>query len=84
MAEAIREHFRRNLYENVAGGAGISVIFRSVCPALNPTPLPIDLDEAETTAIFVLSEANLSSDLDYVAYVKDIAKQTENRGLHTG
>lgn len=29
LAEILRGHFRRELYQNVAGGTGLSVIFRS-------------------------------------------------------
>jgi hypothetical protein len=63
IAEALREHFRRKLYENVAGGTGLSVLFRSTAVPGGPVPLPIDLNDAETTAIVVLerfpAEVNL-------------------------
>jgi hypothetical protein len=28
LAETLRSHFRRELYKNIAGGTGLSVIFR--------------------------------------------------------
>jgi len=81
ISEAVREHFRRKLYENVAGGTGLSVIFRSVPASGSPVPLPIKLDEAETTAIIVLTESNLVGDPKWVEYVKALADQTEGAGL---
>lgn len=74
IAESLRKHFRRELYENVAGGAGLSVIFRSAPGPGSDTPLPIDLDEAETTAVVVLMEPTLVRD---VGYVHELAERTE-------
>ena len=81
MAEALREHFRRKLYENVAGGTGLSVIFRSVVAPGSSVPLPIDLNEAETTAVVVLAESNLVGDPNWVDYVKLLAANAEAAGL---
>lgn len=81
IAEVLREHFRRKLYENVAGGTGLSVIFRSAPVPGSATPLPIDLDEAETTAIVVLAESMLAGDADWVHYVRELVERTESAGL---
>src|SRR5690349_2260801 len=81
IAEALREHFRRKLYENVAGGTGLSVIFRSTAAPRSSVPLPIDLDESETTAVVVLAESTLVGDPDWVEYVHGLAEQTEIAGL---
>lgn len=81
IAEALREHFRRKLYENVAGGTGLSVIFRSAAAPISSVPLPIELNEAETTAVVVLAESNLAVDADWVEYVRTLAAQTEAAGL---
>ncbi|ABE46623.1 toll/interleukin-1 receptor domain-containing protein [Polaromonas sp. JS666] len=81
IAEALREHFRRKHYENVAGGTGLSIIFRST-PAHNASaPIPIDLDEAETTAIVVLVESNLSADTNWIHYVRELEDRAEAVGL---
>ncbi len=50
IANSILSQFRRQLFENVAGGAGISVIFRSIPWHNSDVPLPIDFSEAESTA----------------------------------
>ncbi len=81
MAESLREHFRRALYENVAGGTGISVIFRSAPAPGSATPLLIDLDEAETTAIVVLADSALAEDPAWVAYLRELFDRTDAAGL---
>ena len=42
------------LFENVAGGTGLSVLYRSAPPAGAAAPLPIDFDEGETAAVVLL------------------------------
>jgi hypothetical protein len=81
IAELLREHFRRKLYENVAGGTGISVIFRSAPAPMSATPMPIDLDEAETTAIVVIADPALAEDHAWVGYVHELVQRTEAAGL---
>jgi hypothetical protein len=81
IGESLREHFRRKLYENVAGGTGISVIFRSTSAPGSATPLPIDLDEAEANAIVVLVESTLITDNAWVDYVHELVECTEAAGL---
>jgi TIR domain len=83
IAEALREHFRRKLFENVAGGTGLSVIFRSAAIPGNDAPPPIDLDDAETTAAIILADSHLVEDPGWVLYVHNLVEQTEVRGLGT-
>ena len=82
IAEAIRGHFRRELYENVAGGTGLSVVFRSLPPPGDVVPLDIDLDEAHATAIVILADSLLAADMQWVAYVQSIGERAEAAGLH--
>src|SRR5690242_7552584 len=81
IAEALRQHFRRKLYENVTGGTGLSVIFRSAAAPGATTPLPIDLDDAETTAVVVLGESALAQDGKWVRYVRELVGRTEAAGM---
>jgi TIR domain len=81
IAEALREHFRRKLYENVAGGTGLSVLFRSTAVPRGSVPLPIDLSDAETTAIVVLADRALAADANWNGYVKELLEGTEAAGL---
>lgn len=81
IAESLRQHFRRKLYENVAGGTGLSVLFRSAPAPGSTTPIPIDLDEADTTAVVVLADSTLVADNDWADYLKKLVDRTEASGL---
>ena len=81
MAQLLHDHFRRKLYENVTGGTGLSVLFRSAPAPGSVTPLLIQFDEAETTAIVVLAESNLVRDKAWCEYVRDLAARTEEAGF---
>ncbi|CAM5209422.1 hypothetical protein CDEF62S_06051 [Castellaniella defragrans] len=83
IAEAIRGHFRRDLYENIAGGTGLSVIFRSLPPPGCALPLEIDVDEAYTTAVVILADNTLAADPQWVAYASKLGEQAEAIGLRT-
>ena len=82
IAEAIRSHFRRQLYENVAGGTGLSVVFRTHPPPGNAVPLDIDFDEAHATAMVILADSALAADPQWVAYVRVLGERAEATGLH--
>lgn len=81
IAESLRKHFRRELYENVAGGAGLSVIFRSAPPPGALAPLSIDLKEAHSTAVVVLVDTEIAADPPWVNYLRDLAEGIEVAGL---
>lgn len=83
IAEALRKHFRRELYENVAGGTGLSVLFRSTAPPGAGIPIHIDLSEAEATAIVVLADSVMGADAEWVKYVRALVDETEASGLGT-
>jgi hypothetical protein len=83
IAEGLRKHFRRELYENISGGTGLSVLFRSVVAPGLDAPLSIDLDEAHATAIVVLADNHLTSDAAWLQYVHTLVDQTETAGLNT-
>ena len=81
IAELIRRHFRSERYKNVSENVELNVFFRS-SPAPNAAlPLPIDLDEAETTAVVVLAESELVGDSEWVAYIRNLAERIEARGF---
>ncbi len=56
-------------------------MFRSAPAPGSATPLPIELDEAETTAIVVLAESTLVADPAWVGYVCELVDRTEAAGL---
>ena len=77
IAEILRQHFRRKLYENIAGGTGLSVIYRYVVAPESTQPLPIDLTDADTAAIVVLADNNLVGDTAWTAYVLSLIHISE-------
>jgi hypothetical protein len=81
LAEALRDHFRRKLFANVAGGTGVSVIFRSSGGSEGRPPSAIDLEEAETTAAIVLAEQQLVKDVGWCAYIHELTERTEAAGF---
>lgn len=83
LAEILRKHFRRELYQNVAGGTGLSVIFRSESLPGTGKPLAINFSESETTAVIVLAESCMVNDTEWVSYLHELSTQTEVAGLGT-
>jgi TIR domain len=83
VAEALYDHFRRKLFENVAGGTGLSVLYRSAPAQGVAAPLPIDFDEGETAAVVVLFDEAFAGDEAYMAWLKETAGRAEANGLGT-
>jgi hypothetical protein len=81
VAGTLHEHYRRNLFTNVAGGAGLSVINRSAPAPGGAVPLPVDVREAATTAIVALLDENVKKDQEWIGYLEDFAERTEQAGL---
>jgi hypothetical protein len=81
IAETLLAHFRRKSYENVAGGAGLSVIFRCMPAPGAMKPLQINFDEAETTAVVALVDESFANDPPWVAYLSELAERTGIIGL---
>lgn len=83
LAEALYDHYRRKLFENVAGGIGLSVIYRSEPPSGCAALLPIDFNEGETAAVVVLFDEQFAADEAYTTWLKDTAERAEAAGLRT-
>lgn len=83
VAKALFEHFRRESYEKITGGTGISVVYRFTKANGADEPLPIDFETAETSAVVVLADQNFISDPAWMAYLRKIADQTAATGLAT-
>ncbi|MGK7245826.1 toll/interleukin-1 receptor domain-containing protein [Buttiauxella agrestis] len=83
LAETLRSHFRRELYKNIAGGTGLSVIFRSEVLPETGKPLAINFSESETTAVIVLAESNMTKDHDWNIWLHELSVETVNAGLGT-
>lgn len=81
IAKNLYDHFRRELYENVAGGTGLSVLYRSEPDAGARAPIAIDLDEGETAAIILLFDESFAADATYMAWARDLMDRTDKAGL---
>jgi hypothetical protein len=81
IAKKLYDHYRRELYENVAGGMGLSVLYRAeIDPAIG-APIGIDLEDGETAAIVLLFDENFAADDAYMAWARDLMERTDAGGL---
>jgi hypothetical protein len=81
IAKKLYDQYRRELYGNVAGGAGLSVIYRNAPDPATSAPQHIDLAEGETTAIVLLVDENFSGDERYLTWARDLLARTDAAGL---
>ena len=84
IADQLRTHFGRDLYRSAVDGHGVSVLERSEPPLDAGTPLPIDWDDAEFTAVVVLAEAALVDDGEWASHVRDVAQTARGKGIPAG
>lgn len=84
IADLFRTHFGRDLYRSIREERSVSVLERSQLAPDASTPLPINLDDAEFTAIVALAESTLIEDREYANYVRAIADAVQKRGLPAG
>lgn len=81
VAKRLYDHYRRELFENVAGGAGLGVYYRFDPDPESHAPGPIDLDDAETTAIVLLFDEAFAADEAYLAWAREHLDRTDAVGL---
>ena len=81
IAQRLNHHFGANRYRNIVGGVGVSVLFRSTNAPGSTKPLPIEWDDADTTAVVVLIDNLLARDHAWTQYVQVLVGAAENRGL---
>src|SRR5215216_5595937 len=81
IAKALYDHYRRELYENVAGGTGLSVVYRFKPEPGSEVPIDINLDEAETSAIILLIDERWSADPAWVTWARELMDRTDAAGL---
>lgn len=81
LALAMFEHYRRDLYVNVAGGAGVPVHYRSAPAPGGHLPIDVDLEAADASAVVLLVDANWAGDPAWVGWAVDLAARAEAAGL---
>jgi hypothetical protein len=79
MARRLYQHFRRDLFTNVAGGVGLSVLYRSA--PLVDRPAPIPLDDSHIAVVFLLLSSAMVTDLGWREYVHALIQDVDARGL---
>lgn len=81
IAGLLQQHFRRDTFTSVAGGAGVDVLSRSAPRPGSPVPIDIDLDDADAIAVVVLIDNSFIASSAFVDYAEEIAARVEARGL---
>jgi len=81
LAKTLYDHYRRDLYENVAGGAGLSVIYRSTPKPGSEIPIDIDFAEAETSAIVLLIDEQWATDTAWISWGRELMDRSDAAGL---
>ena len=81
IAKKLYDQYRRELYGNVTGGAGLSVIYRNTPDPATSAPPHIDLVEGETTAVVLLVDENLAGDEHYLSWARNITAFADAAGL---
>lgn len=81
IAKALYEHYHRELYENVAGGTGLSVIYRFEPEPGSDVPISIDFADAETSAIVLLIDERWAADPAWVEWGRELMERTDAAGL---
>ena len=84
IADLLRTHFGRDLYRGIGEERAVSVLERSQPVPGTLTPLPIDWNDSEFTAVVVLAESTLIEDSEWAGYVRAIAETAHRRGLPAG
>ena len=79
MATRLYQHFRRDLFTNVAGGVGLSVLYRSAAASDRPAPVP--LGDSHIAVVFVLLSKAMTTDPAWRDYVRELLADTNERGL---
>ena len=82
IAEELRRHFASDRYNDIAGGAGVTVLFRDVDAPDSDAPPAIDWTDGEIVAVVALLD-RATTDGRWVRYLQNIAAQADEQGLAT-
>ena len=79
IAKRLYQHFRRDLFTNVAGGVGLSVLYRSA--PTSDRPLSVSFDDSHVAVVFLLLSEAMAIDSGWRGYVNDLLAGAAARGL---
>ncbi|WP_029077501.1 toll/interleukin-1 receptor domain-containing protein [Bradyrhizobium sp. th.b2] len=77
------QHYRRDLYQNIAGGSGVPVLYRFEPLSGSKLPLEIDFNEAQTNAIILLVDSNWTEDEAWAEWARHLSDRADASGLTT-
>lgn len=81
LAKVLFDHYRRKLYENVTGGTGLPVVYRSALVPGAAAPIDVALDESETSAIVMLIDDHWAGDAGWLAWGRQLMDRADGAGL---
>lgn len=82
LAKHLYDHYRRDLFANVAGGVGLSVLYRSAPRSSTQTaPIDVPLDDAHVSVVLLLLSEHIVQDAAWRAYVEGLLGETRRIGL---
>ena len=83
IAKHLFDHYRREHFGNIAGGAGLSVVYRYAADPATGAPVTIDLEEGETSAVVVLFDEEFSRSAQYMEWLEVAELSSERAGLRS-
>lgn len=83
IARHLFQHYRRDLYQNIAGGSGLPVLYRFEPLSGSTLPLEIDFGDAQANAIILLVDSNWSADQEWVDWARGLSDKADGSGLST-
>lgn len=83
VADRIRAHFGTRRFRNVAGGAGIGVVFHRNLDPRMPVLFPEDRGTGCPVALVTLIDQALVEDTEWVRYLHDLHRHAATSGLAT-
>jgi hypothetical protein len=83
IAKHLFDHYRREHFGNIAGGAGLSVVYRYAPDPATGTPLGVDFEEAETSAVVVLFDEEFSKSAEYMGWLEAVSISSANSGMRS-
>lgn len=83
LARALFQHYRRDLYQNVAGGSGLPVLYRFQPVEGSELPLDIDFGDAECTAVVLLVDKNWTSREEWVDWARRLSDRADKTSIRT-
>ena len=81
VAEGIRDHFGTHRFRNIAGGAGIDVVFQGTLGSGAPDRLPVAWHAGCPIACVAMIDRSLVEDPEWVRYLRDLGQRASSEGL---